>query len=197
MKPKTENQMRLYDERARRLYLNQHEVEAFIAAALQAPEPTKRLALLLAYTGMRLSEARTLPFDALQPERRVLSVHTLKQRSKTRTREIPIPVPLLAAMREWEGHPDLVICTGAGHPMSRIAAYRAIKSVMLAAGLCGLRACPKGLRHAFGVQAVLGGVPLNVVQVWMGHASMETTAIYTTAIGAEQMEFCDRMWSEM
>lgn len=187
-------QMRLYDDHARRLYLNAAELEAFIIAAHQAPEPAKRLALILAYTGMRLSEARTLRFDAVQLERRVLSVRTLKQRTKSRTREIPIPLPLLASMADWQGQPDLVICTGTGEAMTRIAAYRNTKSVMRAAGLQGLRACPKGLRHSFGVKAVMSNVPLNIVQVWMGHTSMATTAIYTTAIGDEQIHFSDRMW---
>lgn len=37
------------------------------------------------------------------------------------------------------------------------------------------------LRHTFGRMAVAGGVPLDVVKEAMGHASLATTSIYTTA----------------
>jgi integrase/recombinase XerD len=42
---------------------------------------------------------------------------------------------------------------------------------------------PKGLRHSFGVKAIQSKVPLNLVQRWMGHASLRSTAIYADVIG--------------
>ena len=36
---------------------------------------------------------------------------------------------------------------------------------------------PKGLRHGFGVNAIEKGIQLNMLQKWMGHADMKTTAI--------------------
>jgi integrase/recombinase XerD len=42
----------------------------------------------------------------------------------------------------------------------------------------GPHACPKGLRHGFGVTAVSKGIALNMVQKWLGHAQPTTTAIY-------------------
>jgi integrase len=35
-----------------------------------------------------------------------------------------------------------------------------------------------GLRHSFGSQAVTAGVPLNVVQQWMGHSTITMTMRY-------------------
>jgi site-specific recombinase XerD len=52
----------------------------------------------------------------------------------------------------------------------------------------------KGLRHSFGLHAIRSGVPLNLVQRWLGHASMNTTAIYLQAIGDEEREIAARMW---
>ena len=46
----------------------------------------------------------------------------------------------------------------------------------------GPHACPKGLRHGFGVQAVSRGIALNMVQKWLGHAQLTTTAIYANAV---------------
>ena len=47
----------------------------------------------------------------------------------------------------------------------------------------GPQACPKGLRHGFGIAAVLG------------HADIAPTAIYTTAVGVEARAFLVRMWN--
>ncbi len=49
---------------------------------------------------------------------------------------------------------------------------------MAAAGIEGPQACPKGLRHAYGIAA---GVPLPTIAATLGHASITTTAVYTTA----------------
>src|SRR5687767_8468388 len=58
----------------------------------------------------------------------------------------------------------------------------------------GPHACPKGLRHGFGVQAVSRGIALNMVQKWLGHAQLTTTAIYANAVGEEEQSIAARMW---
>ena len=55
-------------------------------------------------------------------------------------------------------------------------------------------ATPKGLRHSFGITAVLNGVPLNLLKKWLGHAQLSTTAIYADAIGEEEKGIAARMW---
>jgi integrase/recombinase XerD len=80
-------------------------------------------------------------------------------------------------------------------PWSRTTAWRLIKRVMEAAGVSGVCACPKGLRHAFGV-ATLGIVPLNVRQKWMGHARPETTDIYSAVCGPEEIAFAANFWKQ-
>jgi hypothetical protein len=37
-------------------------------------------------------------------------------------------------------------------------------------------------------------VPLNLLSRWMGHAALETTAIYVNALGAEEEAIAARMW---
>jgi integrase len=67
---------------------------------------------------------------------------------------------------------------------------------MGAAGIAdGPHKCPKGLRHGYGVHAIGCGVPLNMLSKWMGHASLEVTAIYANALGEEQYNIAARMWS--
>jgi integrase/recombinase XerD len=61
-------------------------------------------------------------------------------------------------------------------------------------GIDGRRACPRGLRHAFGIGTLQAGIPLNVTQKWMGHASLTTTAIYAEASGPEEIGFAEQFW---
>ena len=65
---------------------------------------------------------------------------------------------------------------------------------MSQANIYGPQACPKGLRHGYGIHAVRSGVQLHMLQKWMGHTSMSTTAIYANAVGSEELEIADRMW---
>ena len=44
------------------------------------------------------------------------------------------------------------------------------------------------------VQTVSAGIPLNLVQKWLGHAQLTTTAIYADAVGAEEKDIARRMW---
>jgi integrase/recombinase XerD len=69
-----------------------------------------------------------------------------------------------------------------------------LQAVMRAAGLEGVHASPKGLLHGFGVAAVTAGVPLNLVQKWLCHAQLSTTAVYANAVGAEEKDIARRMW---
>ncbi len=59
----------------------------------------------------------------------------------------------------------------------------------------GPHLCPKGLRHGYGINAIINKVPLNMLQKWMGHSKMVTTAIYANAVGEEQNKIASRMWS--
>ena len=65
---------------------------------------------------------------------------------------------------------------------------------MADAGVEGPQACPKGLRHGFGIAAVAASVPLPTIAAALRHANLQTTAIYTTAVGLEARDFLARMW---
>lgn len=186
--------MRLYTEDAERLYLNPTERQRFLEVALTAPPLQRRFAYTLAHTGMRISEALSLTFGSLQLDRQVVAVRTLKRRDAAVIREIPIPPPLVAVLQEVSGPDDQSLWLQNGHPISRSTAYNWIKRIMTVAEITGPKACPKGLRHAFGVHATLSGVQLHMLQGWMGHASMETTAIYATVLGPDQITVAKRMW---
>lgn len=70
-----------------------------------------------------------------------------------------------------------------------------VLEVMKAADVKGPQATPKGLRHGFGVAAIQAGIPLNLLQRWLGHAQLTTTAIHANAVGPEERNIAARMWA--
>jgi integrase/recombinase XerD len=77
---------------------------------------------------------------------------------------------------------------------SRTTAWRHVKAAMIAAGITGTPAMPKGLRHGFGVRAFQSNVPPHLVQRWLGHASLRTTGIYGDVVGPDERKIAERMW---
>ena len=79
-------------------------------------------------------------------------------------------------------------------PITRQAANRRVGALMRTAGVESPQACPRGPRRSYGVASVTAGVPLPTVAPVLGYASLTTTAICTTAIGAEARELVSRVW---
>ena len=52
-----------------------------------------------------------------------------------------------------------------------------------------------GFKFILEVTAVSKGIALNMVQKWLGHAQLTTTAIYADAVGEEEQNIAARMWS--
>ena len=178
--------MRLYDQTIRLLYVNSDERRRFIAVADAQSLPQRAVCLTLLHTGCRLSEALALTSEAVDTMSHLVSIRTLKKRDKHRVREIPIPPVLgqtLASLVEARSKKSFLWPESPDRPVCRITGYRWVKKVMPAAGISGAQASPKGLRHGYGVYALRCGVPLTMLRKWMGHASIETTAIYTNAVG--------------
>jgi len=79
-------------------------------------------------------------------------------------------------------------------PVTRMTGYRWILKTMEKADIKGPMARPHGLRHGFGVNALMKEIPLPLVQRWMGHADLETTSIYLQVVGNEESSFAGRLW---
>jgi integrase len=186
----------LHGPNGERKYLNRQERGRFLSVA-ETLEPSKALfALVLAWTGARISEVLALTPSSFQIDSGLVTVVTLKRR-KLAVREVPIPPEL---MRRLDRAFSLRSCQQ-GNDLSRrlwtfcrVTGWRAIKRVMMRAGISGRRASPRGLRHGFGVGTLQSGVPLNIIQRWLGHARMTTTAIYAAVCGPEELEFARRFW---
>ena len=191
--------MSLYTSDGARKYLTAGERDAFLRQAEQADRAVRTLCMTLAYAGCRLSEALALTADRVDLAAGVLVFESLKKRRTGIFRSVPVPPALLDALDLVHGIRELQTHRGKGRgvrlwPWSRMTGWRAVHAVMQAAGLEGVPASPKGLRHGFGVAAVTAGIPLNLVQKWLGHAQLSTTAVYANAVGAEEKDIARRMW---
>jgi integrase/recombinase XerD len=182
-----------------RKYLNTAERWRFLESAQQLPPRERLFCEVLAWSGARISEALALVPTAIDIDSGVANITTLKRRKPGVVRQVPLPAELLDdldrefGLRAAQSNPDF------GHDpiwrWSRTTAWRRVKAVMLVAGIIGLAAMPKGLRHGFGVRAFQANVPPHLVQKWLGHASMETTSIYADVVGADERAFAERMWT--
>jgi integrase/recombinase XerD len=186
----------LYTPGGKRKYLTPTERERFVGAALVHPRPDVRLlCLTLAHTGCRISEALALTPTSIEAQDGFIALRSLKRRNRVVViREVPVPLWLLDELAAWaRSRPD-------DHDprlwkLSRSRAWTLVKAVMRGAGIAeGIHATPKGLRHGYGLHAIRSGVPVTLVQRWLGHARLTTTAIYLQAMGEEEREIASRMW---
>ncbi len=191
--------MQLYDFNGHRKYLTPAERQDFIAASEEALQRVRTFCGTLAHTGCRISEALALTADRVDLDDGVLIIESLKKRRKGVYRAVPVPPDFLATLDAIHNLRALRSTPDSGRvylwPWSRPTGWRYVRAVMRAAGIEGLHATPKGLRHGFGIKAVVSQVPLNMTQKWLGHAKLTTTAIYADATGPEEKQLAERMWT--
>lgn len=187
----------LYTRSGLRKYLNTEERRRLLIAVENLPADQALFALTLAWTGARVSEVLALCPAAFQIQSGLVSLRTLKRRAH-RMREVPIPPELVMALdRHFALEAAQCDAESSRRPLwpwCRQTGWRIIKRVMAQAGIHGRLASPRGLRHAFGIGSVQAGVPLNIVQRWLGHSRISTTAIYAAASGPEELALATRFW---
>ena len=187
----------LYATDGGRKYLNRDERQRVLAATASLKPDQALFVLTLAWTGARVSEVLALTPASFQTERSVVAIRTLKRR-KHHVREVPVPPTLMNMLdRHFRISAMQRDPRDADHrlwPRHRVTAWRSIKRVMMFAQVIGRQACPRGLRHAFGVGTLQSGVPLNLTQRWLGHARISTTSIYANASGPEEIIFAELFW---
>lgn len=176
----------------KRKYLSIAEVDSFLHSAKRYETIIYSFCWFLAATGCRISEALAIGAQNIDFESRTVTIKCLKKRGKSIFRSVPLPGDLAESLQSWLERKDIEI--DRFWPFCRMTGYRRVCDIMRQAGVEGAHASPKGLRHAFGVKAIQAGVPLNLVQRWLGHADMKTTAIYANAVGPEERELAARMW---
>lgn len=180
----------LFDRSGRRKYLTRKERELFLTAAIAKGSLIASFAGLLVHTGCRISEALQVTPARLDAGTGRVVFRTLKRR-RVVFRAVPIPHQLvedLARLGASKGNDEPLF------PWCRQTAWRHVKAIMAECRIRGAHAMPKGLRHGFGIANAEQNVPPGLTQRWMGHARLETTAIYQHAVGDEERAFAERIW---
>jgi len=162
-------------------YLSHEEINAMIRAA---PTEQARLLMLLQWRGgLRISEALHLrPADV-----RFDSVELFVRQGKgNKDRLVRLHTELAQALGAAIGFAKIKV----DEPIvgvARMTAHRWYKQALVrcqASGMVfeGRRVTTHTLRHSAARHWLVNGVPMNVVQLWLGHANLRTTEIYTKLI---------------
>jgi len=189
----------LCDKQGRRKYFTSDERVAFLEASSKAAREVRSFCGVLLYTGCRISEALALTVKDIDLSAEAITFECLKKRKRGVYRRVPVPAELLDTLDMVHGIREAQRKGRINHPIwtwCRMTAWRKVEAVIKEAGITeGPHASPKGLRHGFGIAAVGKGVALNMLQKWLGHSAMTTTAIYANATGAEERNMASRMWA--
>lgn len=148
--------------------------------------PHYRFCLTTIYTcGLRLKEALHLEVCDVDADRALLHI---RQAKGWRDRYVPLPQTTLALLRhQWSTHRHATLLfparprgavQQATQPMSPSGVQRAFKAALSDSGI-SKRATVHTLRHSWATHLLEAGVNLRLIQLWLGHKSLQTTAIYT------------------
>ena len=157
--------------------LSQEEVARLLEAA---PGLKYKAALSVAYgAGLRVSEVANLKVSDIDSQRMTLRV---EQGKGQRDRYVMLSPQLLELLRDWwqAARPQVWLFPGQ-NPINPMTPRQLNRAVTAAKDLAGItkRVSPHTLRHSFATHLLEQGVDIRVIQVLLGHAKLETTALYT------------------
>lgn len=171
--------------RPRRLpeVLSPEEVRLLLEAA---PGPKYKAAMGVAYgAGLRVSEVVALKVSDVDSERMLIRIDQGKGR---KDRHAMLSRELLELLRAWwrEGRrhgamlPQGWLFPGYDpvNPLSTRQLNRTVHAAAKAAGITK-RVTPHTLRHSFATHLLEQDIDIRVIQVLLGHAKLDTTALYT------------------
>ena len=131
--------------------------------------------------GLRLQEGLHLQIGHIDGGRQLLHVCHGKG---GKDRYVPLPQPVLDMLRQyWGTHRDPVWLFPSTHqtvkgPMDASGLQRAFRAALLDSGI-QKPATVHTLRHSYATHLLEAGLNLRLIQLYLGHASPNTTAIYT------------------
>lgn len=167
-------------------FLDFGETERFLAAAREHEPRWYPYLLVSIRTGLRVGEMLALRKTDVRLGKRQLRVELSYTKvggvgspKSGKAREVPLTWDAIEALEEqrqqWAKGPlmfpsqegEVGSSASVGHFVSKVAKHAGLRHVH-----------PHMLRHSFASQAVMRGVPIRVVQEWLGHADITMTMRY-------------------
>jgi integrase/recombinase XerD len=157
--------------------LSPEEVARFLEAA---PGPKYKAALSAAYgAGLRVSEVVALKISDIDSKRMLLKIEQGKGR---KDRFAMLSPQLLELLRDWWriARPRVWLFPGQ-NPVNHLTTRQLNRAVHAAARMAEItkRVTPHTLRHSFATHLLEQNIDIRVIQVLLGHAKLDTTALYT------------------
>jgi integrase/recombinase XerD len=157
--------------------LSPEEVARFLEAA---PGPKYKAALSAAYgAGLRVSEVVALKVPDIDSRRMLLRIEQGKGR---KDRFAMLSPQLLELLRDWWriARPQVWLFPGQ-NPVNHLTTRQLNRAVHAAAHMAEItkRVTPHTLRHSFATHLLEQSIDIRVIQVLLGHAKLDTTALYT------------------
>jgi integrase/recombinase XerD len=146
--------------------------------------PHYRVCLSTIYAcGLRLQEGLHLQPADIDSSRMVLYIRRGK-RGKDRC--VPLPEHTLDLLRAYwvtHRHPVWLFPGGGGvstasKPLDSRGVQKAFRAALAESGI-SKAATVRTLRHSWATHLLEAGINLRLIQIWLGHKSLSTTAIYT------------------
>lgn len=179
--PKLERKLPKALSRAAVARLLDHEPDDALGVRDQA------LLQVLYATGCRVGEAVALRTSSIVAEHRLLRAFG----KGNKERLVPIADVALRWLERYlaEVRPalrararrdpgDVLFLSRTGRPLDRVRVWQVVRAACARAGLA-VACSPHALRHSFATHLVAGGADLRSVQEMLGHASLQTTQVYT------------------
>ncbi|HEU4322092.1 MAG TPA: tyrosine-type recombinase/integrase [Roseiflexaceae bacterium] len=149
-----------------------------------------RLAIMIMlHAGLRIQEAAGLLWSAVDLEARTIRVSSATAK-RGRSRVVYISDELAAELASWPRNPDHavipVIRQNRGVPVGKPMTPKSLAHVFerwLTSK--GLKVHAHQLRHAFALRLLEMGVNLRIIQLLLGHKSLDTTAQYLRISNAD------------
>lgn len=153
----------------------------------------ERLALVIETicgTGIRVGEVKYITVEAARRGRVEIAL-------KGKIRTILLPGRLCRKLLKYAGKKKIasgeIFLTGSGRSLSRRQIWSELKSLCRHAGVNASKVFPHNLRHLFATTFYRVSKDIAQLANILGHSSVETTRIYLTTSGVEQVRRLDRL----